>query len=84
MYKVIKFFMDLQDKKHAYNVGDEYPRKGLEVSAERIAELAGKENKQGVPLIEKVEEAAPVETADETPIEETAVEKAPNKKGGKK
>lgn len=84
MYKVIKAFFDLQDKNHYYNVGDEYPRSGLEVSAERIAELSGPDNKQGVPLIEKVEEAAPVETADEAPVEETVVEEAPKKKGGKK
>lgn len=58
MYKVIKFFHDLQDKNHEYNVGDTYPRKGLEPSPERIAELSGKDNKQGAPLIEKVKEPA--------------------------
>lgn len=56
MYKVIKFFADLQDKNHAYNVGDEFPRKGKEVTAERLAELAGSNNKQGQPLIQLVEE----------------------------
>lgn len=58
MYKVIKYFMDLQDKNHPYNVGDVFPRKGLEVKPERFAELAGSENKQGVPLIERVEDKA--------------------------
>lgn len=69
MYKVIKKFHDLQDATktkngmvyHEYNVGDEFPRKGHEVSDERIEELAGKENKQGVPLIELVEEKAAAE-----------------------
>lgn len=56
MYKVIKYFMDLQDNNHPYNVGDVFPRKGLEVKAERLAELAGSENKQGTPLIQLVEE----------------------------
>lgn len=64
MYKVIKHFFDLQDCTktkenaiyHEYNVGDEYPRKGLEVSAERIAELSGSDNKQGEPLIAEQEE----------------------------
>lgn len=56
MYKVIKYFVDLQDKNHTYNVGDVFPRKGLAVSAERFAELAGSENKQGVPLIENAQE----------------------------
>jgi hypothetical protein len=55
MYKVIKFFYDLQDNLHPYNVGDEYPRKGAETTDGRIAELASKNNLQGVPLIEKVE-----------------------------
>lgn len=61
MYKVIKLFSDLQDNNHVYNVGDTFPRSGLEVKPERLAELAGSENKQGTPLIELVEEkkAAP-------------------------
>lgn len=60
MYKVIKYFTDLQDKNHPYNVGNIFPREGMEVTEERLAELTGSENKQGVPLIEKVvEEKAP-------------------------
>ena len=66
MYKVIKRFHDLQDARktksgtvyHEYNVGDVFPRKGMDVSDDRIQELAGKDNKQGVPLIELVEEKA--------------------------
>lgn len=54
MYKVIKMFTDLQDDNYKYEVGDEYPRKDLEVTDDRIAELSGKNNKQGVPLIKKV------------------------------
>lgn len=56
MYKVIKYFTDLQDNNHPYNAGDIFPRSGMEVSEERLAELAGSENKQGVPLIQLVEE----------------------------
>lgn len=75
MYKVIKKFHDLQDATktksgevyHEYNVGDMFPRDGVEVSEERLAELAGSDNKQGVPLIELVQEkAAPKETAKKT------------------
>lgn len=58
MLKVIKFFHDLQDKNHEYNVGDIYPREGLKPTDERIAELSGSENKQGTPLIEEVKEPA--------------------------
>ena len=58
MYKVIKFFTDLQDKERAYNIGDTYPRKGLKPTAERIAELSGKDNLQGTPLIAEVPDKA--------------------------
>ena len=59
MYKVIKFFTDLQDNEHPYNVGDVFPRKGKEVTADRIAELASAKNKQGVALIVEVDEEKP-------------------------
>ena len=56
MYKVIKYFTDLQDNNYAYHVGDTFPHNGVEVGAERIAELASDTNLQGVPLIEEVVE----------------------------
>lgn len=56
MYRVIKYFTDLQDNNHEYNVGDIYPRNKKKVSASRIKELSTDKNRQGVPLIEKVEE----------------------------
>lgn len=64
MYKVVKAFHDLKDVKktksdnvyYEYNVGDTYPRNGLNPSEERIAELSGENNKQGTPLIKLVEE----------------------------
>ena len=56
MYKVIKYFTDLQDNNYAYYVGDTFPRNGIEVGAERIAELSSDKNLQGVPLIEEVAE----------------------------
>lgn len=58
MYKVVAYFNDLQDGSHAYNVGEVFPREGVEASAERLAELAGPNNKRGIPLIEKVAEEA--------------------------
>jgi hypothetical protein len=58
MYKVIKFFTDLQDNNYPYNAGDNYPRYGYLPSADRIEELMGSDNKQGVPLIQLVEETA--------------------------
>ncbi len=56
MYKVIKFFTDLQDNNFPYEVGDTFPRKGLEVTEERLAELSGCDNLQKQPLIEKAAE----------------------------
>lgn len=56
MYKVIKSFYDLKDNNHVYSVGDTFPHNGVEVGAERIAELASDKNRLGVPLIEKVAE----------------------------
>ena len=54
MYKVIKHFTDMQDNNFAYDVGDEYPRKGMSVLPSRIKELAGSKNRQGCPLIEEI------------------------------
>lgn len=56
MYRVIKHFTDMQDNNFAYQVGDEYPRKGLSVLPSRIKELAGSKNRQGCPLIEEIPE----------------------------
>ena len=56
MYKVIKYFTDLQDNNYAYYVGDTFPHNGVEVGSERIAELASDKNRMGVPLIEEIVE----------------------------
>lgn len=56
MYKVVKYFTDLQDNNYAYSVGDTYPRVGLQPTEKRYAELSGSSNKQGTPLIEVVTE----------------------------
>lgn len=58
MYKVIKFFTDLQDNNYPYQAGEHYPRFGYLPSAERLEELMGCNNLQGVPLIQYVEESA--------------------------
>ena len=60
MYKVIKYFVDLQDNNYVYDPKDSakntYPRKGLNVLQSRINELASSKNRQGVPLIEEIPE----------------------------
>lgn len=75
MYKVIRYFTDLQDKEYAYQVGDTYPRKGLSPTDERIAELSSSQNRQGTPLIEAAEE-----TADEIEDPEDKQETKPRKR----
>ena len=55
MYIVIKHFTDLHDNDHPYNVGDIFPREGVEVKQNRLDELAGSANKQGEPLIKKID-----------------------------
>lgn len=85
MFRVLKLFTDLQDNGHKYEVGDEYPRLGLEPSLARIEELKGPNNKQGVPLIEEVPdlEADKEEEAEEKPAEpkKSAAKKGSGKKG---
>ena len=55
MYRVIKPFRDLKTN-IIYAVGDTFPHNGVEVGAERIAELASDKNRLGVPLIEEIAE----------------------------
>lgn len=79
MYKVIKAFVDLQDCNFPYSVGDVFPHNGKTVTEERLAELAGKENKQGEPLIELIKEApkaaTPAKTAAKKPTAKKKAEK---------
>lgn len=62
MYKVIKFFTDLQDNGHAYNVGDKFPRDGVTVSKKRIDELASTKNRQHKALIKEIVDNVTSET----------------------
>ena len=84
MYKVIKYFTDLHDNDHPYHVGDEFPRRGIKVTDERLKELSGSENKQGVPLIEAVEEEEAEEKKTSAPAKKTTAKKAASTKGGTK
>lgn len=65
-YEVIKYFTDLQDNRHPYNVGDIFPRQGKEVTEERIAELSGSNNRQHTPLIKEVAEGKEPEQSEGT------------------
>lgn len=69
MYKVIKYFEDLEDSRYAYHVGDTFPHDGREVSEERLAELSSDTNKRHTPLIEKVVEEIREEVPEAEPEE---------------
>lgn len=58
MYKVIRYFEDIQDAMHPYNINDTFPREGMSVSADRLAELSTDRNLQRKSLIEFVPESA--------------------------
>lgn len=83
MYKVISFFMDGEDNRHKYNVGDIYPREGYTPTAERVRGLLGTNNRRGKPMIVEVEE---VMTADKKPerVETLSVEVPEKKKTTRK
>lgn len=70
-YRVIKAFTDMQDNNFAYNVGDEFPRKGMSVLPSRIKELAGSKNRQGCPLIEEIPDVEEKPKKKSKSVEET-------------
>lgn len=78
MYIVKTFFTDLQDNDHPYEPGDVYPREGLDPSPERIAELAGTNNRRGEPLITAVKAEAK-----KAPAKKPAAKKAVKVSAGK-
>lgn len=80
MYITIVYFTDLQDNEHPYEVGDPYPRAGLDPSPERIEELSGSANRRGIPLIKKVE----VKDSELPAAEKPAAKKPAAKKTAKK
>ena len=73
MYKVIKYFTDLQDHDYPYHAGDIFPRSGMEVTEKRLLELSTNANRRNMPLIEKVEivenEAGETEVKAKEPVE---------------
>ena len=82
MYRVKEYFTDLQDENRAYNVGDIFPREGVKVSAERLAELASADNRRGRALIELVQTTVQKAEKSEEPVEaeEAKAEKPKRKK----
>ena len=59
MYEVLEYFEDLLDDMHPYKKGDAYPRKGLEVSEERIKQLSTTNNARNTVFIVKKAKSEP-------------------------
>lgn len=55
-YVVIEEFTDLQDQRHKYVVGDQFPRNGYHASEARIEELLSNTNRRCRPMIRAIEE----------------------------
>lgn len=83
MYKVIKFFTDLQDDNFAYKEGDIFPRAGKEVTQERLDELSSPNNLQNTPLIVAVNKkpAGSKKTSKTGDKQPTGANKGSKKKG---
>lgn len=79
MYRALMRFADLQDGNRIYEAGETYPRPGFDVTPERIAELAGRDNRMGYPLIEAVE--APPKALDGEPKETPTEPPKPAQRG---
>ena len=62
MYVAAVRFADRQDGNRIYEAGEQFPRFGLSVTDERIAELMGSDNRAGYPLIKRIE--TPVKRAE--------------------
>lgn len=90
MYRVLTTFRDLQDNNYRYHAGDEFPRKGLVVSEERLNELLTDKNRRGIPVIAsiieiKAEPVKKVEKVEKTEVEEVkSEESAPKPRRGRK
>lgn len=88
MYKVIRYFIDLEDNNHAYHVGDTFPRDGKKVSVERINALLSGDNKRKAKMIieDTTAVSEPKEEAQEEPqiVEEPKKKEAPKQKASSK
>lgn len=58
LYRATEFFQDKTDGLHKYYAGDTFPREGLTVSEERLAELSSNRNVRRRPVIAAVAEAS--------------------------
>jgi hypothetical protein len=81
-YEVIENFFDIEDNKHLYEVGQSYPRKGFEVSEERITVLSSRNNNEKKPFIKLVEDKEAPKDDSPGERETVEVEEFPKHTGG--
>ena len=76
-YIVTRNIIDTKDNNRFYEEGDTFPRKGFEVSQDRLAELIGKgvlsAKGEEAPAQTPTEEEAPAKEAEEKPLEKLKV-----------
>lgn len=76
-YIVTRNIIDTKDNNRFYETGDTFPRKGFEVSKDRLAELIGKgvlsTKGEETPAPAPTEEVAPAEGTEEKPLEKLKV-----------
>ena len=83
MYKALTAFTDLQDNNYKYQAGDTFPRKGIKVSDERIAELLSDNNRRHKPVIEEIVKEEP-EKEDAKPAIKKSTTTKKSTTGGRK
>ena len=84
MYKALTTFTDLQDNNYRYQAGDTFPRKGIKVSDERIAELLSDKNRRHKPVIEEIVKEEPKKEEVKPAPKKSATTKKPTTGGRKK
>ena len=76
-YIVTRNIIDTKDNNRFYEEGDTFPRKGFDVSKDRIAELIGKgvlsAKGEEAPALAPTEEETPAEETEEKPLEKLKV-----------
>lgn len=76
-YIVTRNIIDTKDNNRFYETGDTFPRKGFEVSKDRLAELIGKgvlsAKGEEAPAQTPTEEEAPAGETEEKPLEKLKV-----------
>lgn len=79
-YTVLEYFKDISDNCHEYSFGDTFPRDGLTVSEDRLAELSSDRNARKRPVIAAVADVKQAESENiATPAEKPKAKRSRKK-----